>query len=218
MTHRILSNSGPQRVSWLVVYTTAAMALLFVLQVVVITWVITRNPVPPKNTRARQLLVLPTGQALLDKETLLIAMQEICSQRVGGEMGAKAVTAKPTDPVAEQRNPVPDPLQGLEFAERDAGLPGESNRIRAENESLAKQSPPIASRVGQKGKPPRDQGASLPLKEQNENKDNCAADGSCGTSVRFARSPSEAARQAREERKLLFVVHLSGNFEEKQFT
>jgi hypothetical protein len=39
-----------------------------------------------------------------------------------------------------------------------------------------------------------------------------------GTAVAFARSPAEAARQALDERKLLFTLHLSGNFEEPGFT
>ncbi len=39
-----------------------------------------------------------------------------------------------------------------------------------------------------------------------------------GTSVLFLSNPDEAARLAREENKLLFVLHVSGNFEESCFT
>ena len=39
-----------------------------------------------------------------------------------------------------------------------------------------------------------------------------------GTQVAFVGNPVDAARQATKERKLLFVLHLSGNFEDKQFT
>jgi len=39
-----------------------------------------------------------------------------------------------------------------------------------------------------------------------------------GTQVAFVSSPIEAARKALKERKLLFVLHLSGNFEDKKFT
>ena len=39
-----------------------------------------------------------------------------------------------------------------------------------------------------------------------------------GTAVRFLNNPAEAARQAVWEKKLLFVLHLSGNLEDKQFT
>ncbi len=40
----------------------------------------------------------------------------------------------------------------------------------------------------------------------------------CGTALAFARSPAEAARQAFDERKLLFTLHLSGHFEDPGFT
>lgn len=45
--------------------------------------------------------------------------------------------------------------------------------------------------------------------------------GSCGgygTSVDFVSTPSEAARQARQEQKLVFVLHVSGHFEDPKFT
>lgn len=47
------------------------------------------------------------------------------------------------------------------------------------------------------------------------------ADESCGefgTSVEFSDSPAEAAKQAIEEEKLLFVLHVSGHFEESEYT
>jgi hypothetical protein len=49
----------------------------------------------------------------------------------------------------------------------------------------------------------------------------CKADGSCGnygTSVQFVASPSEAARQALKEEKLVFVLHVSGLFEDPKLT
>jgi hypothetical protein len=39
-----------------------------------------------------------------------------------------------------------------------------------------------------------------------------------GTSVQFEASPSAAARRALKEEKLVFVLHVSGNFEESEFT
>jgi hypothetical protein len=39
-----------------------------------------------------------------------------------------------------------------------------------------------------------------------------------GTSVNFMRSPIAAARRAAKEDKLLFTLHVSGNFEDPQFT
>jgi hypothetical protein len=42
--------------------------------------------------------------------------------------------------------------------------------------------------------------------------------GEFGTSVIFADSPVEAAKQALKEEKLVFVLHVSGHFEESDFT
>jgi len=42
--------------------------------------------------------------------------------------------------------------------------------------------------------------------------------GDHGTAVKFFKSPSEAAQNARKEEKLVFVLHISGLFEEPDFT
>lgn len=50
--------------------------------------------------------------------------------------------------------------------------------------------------------------------------DECPADG-CGkhgTSVEFLATPSDAAKKALKEEKLVFVLHISGNFENPDFT
>lgn len=39
-----------------------------------------------------------------------------------------------------------------------------------------------------------------------------------GTQVEFFDTPSEAAKVARKEQKLVFVLHVSGNFEDPRFT
>jgi hypothetical protein len=48
----------------------------------------------------------------------------------------------------------------------------------------------------------------------------CTTDGcgKYGTSVTFVETPSDAARQAAKEEKLVFVLHVSGNFEDPKFT
>jgi hypothetical protein len=44
-------------------------------------------------------------------------------------------------------------------------------------------------------------------------------EGGChGTSIDFVSSPSDAAKQAKKEEKLVFVLHVSGNFEDPRFT
>ena len=42
--------------------------------------------------------------------------------------------------------------------------------------------------------------------------------GDYGTAVTFADSPAAAAKQALKEEKLVFVLHVSGNFEVAAFT
>jgi hypothetical protein len=39
-----------------------------------------------------------------------------------------------------------------------------------------------------------------------------------GTQVLFLNNPAAAAEMARREKKMLFVMHISGNFEESCFT
>jgi hypothetical protein len=51
--------------------------------------------------------------------------------------------------------------------------------------------------------------------------DKAKPDGSCGrfgTQVAFVDTPSEAARQAAKEQKLVFVLHVSGLFEDPRLT
>jgi hypothetical protein len=55
-------------------------------------------------------------------------------------------------------------------------------------------------------------GAKAPPKTE------AATCGSFGTSVEFVDTPSEAATKAKKEEKLVFVLHVSGNFEDPRFT
>jgi hypothetical protein len=56
---------------------------------------------------------------------------------------------------------------------------------------------------------------SLPMARADEAKEGC---GNHGTTVEFLDTPSLAARQALKEEKLVFVLHVSGNFEEPRYT
>ncbi|HYV35971.1 MAG TPA: hypothetical protein VE988_09730 [Gemmataceae bacterium] len=42
--------------------------------------------------------------------------------------------------------------------------------------------------------------------------------GDFGTNVRFVKTPSDAGTQALKEEKLVFVLHVSGEFEDPDFT
>ncbi len=39
-----------------------------------------------------------------------------------------------------------------------------------------------------------------------------------GTKIHFVESPKEAATQAKKDEKLVFILHVSGNFEDPRFT
>ncbi len=44
-------------------------------------------------------------------------------------------------------------------------------------------------------------------------------DGGCfGTTIDFVDTPKEAATQAKKDEKLVFILHVSGNFEDPRFT
>ena len=42
--------------------------------------------------------------------------------------------------------------------------------------------------------------------------------GSHGTTIDFVDTPNDAAKQAKKEEKLVFVLHVSGHFEDPRFT
>jgi hypothetical protein len=52
----------------------------------------------------------------------------------------------------------------------------------------------------------------------NPLQDNQTCNGDFGTAVKFAKSPSDAAKQALKEEKLVMVLHVSGEFEDPDFT
>jgi hypothetical protein len=57
--------------------------------------------------------------------------------------------------------------------------------------------------------------AAADQKNKGSDKPTC---GEFGTSVNFEKTPSEAARKALKEEKLVFVLHVSGDFEDSEFT
>jgi len=65
-------------------------------------------------------------------------------------------------------------------------------------------------------------GLSLALLAGSARADKAAKEGeTCGdygTTVHFFKSPSDAATQAKKDKKLVMVLHVSGNFENPDFT
>jgi hypothetical protein len=63
------------------------------------------------------------------------------------------------------------------------------------------------------------QGKPLPTAAvQNPASQTCPAPTWHGTAVNFVATPTEAARKARKDNKLTFLLHISGNFEDAEFT
>ena len=64
-------------------------------------------------------------------------------------------------------------------------------------------------------------GAAKPDKPATAVKPPDKAEATCGkygTNVEFVGTPSEAAQQAKKEHKLVFILHVSGHFEDPRFT
>jgi hypothetical protein len=59
---------------------------------------------------------------------------------------------------------------------------------------------------------------AIGLVQAGTDKKEAATCGSFGTTVEFVETPKEAAAQAKKEQKLVFVLHVSGSFEDPRFT
>ena len=59
--------------------------------------------------------------------------------------------------------------------------------------------------------------AAAPARAADESCGKCGKQ-SYGTSIEWSGSPSEAAAKAKAEEKLVFVLHVSGHFEDPKFT
>lgn len=61
-------------------------------------------------------------------------------------------------------------------------------------------------------------GLSAPAQAQNKPDFGEPTCGDYGTSVKFEKTPKEAAAKALKEEKLVLVIHISGYFEEPDYT
>jgi len=57
-----------------------------------------------------------------------------------------------------------------------------------------------------------------PAQAQPKSAPDSTPGGTCGTRVKFLHSPVEASRRAAADQKLLLILHISGNFEDRGFT
>ncbi len=65
---------------------------------------------------------------------------------------------------------------------------------------------------------PADIAAKPPAKPKAPAAQPAACSGDFGTSVTFARNPTEAFKEAKKDAKLTFILHVSGDFEDTAFT
>jgi hypothetical protein len=115
---------------------------------------------------------------------------------------AAASTKPPSDrPVGPVRDQTPTPAAPERFVLRDPAPRAPSPFVLPEKPSFAL--------------------ADLKLDEPaacGQTQQVCAVDRSLNTALTWAKSPGAASEQARKEGKLVFVIHVSGNFEDPGFT
>ena len=75
--------------------------------------------------------------------------------------------------------------------------------------------PLVALGLALGSEPPRKPAESSPFDAPKADAPVCSAH---GTKVDFVDTPKEAAALAKKEQKLVFVLHVSGNFEDPRFT
>ena len=163
---------------------------------------------PPLPTRPRAVLYWPAvfaacGAALLLSVGLVVALACVSSPRTVTDELPEFVAASltPVEPVADRTaragtNAVPI-LPHLPLVARD---PAEEARRKA----------PIVRAAVERNRP-----APVEVKAPEVVRPPTSL---LGTSVEFVDNPAVAARTAAREEKLLYVLHVSGNFEDPQFT
>jgi hypothetical protein len=177
------------------------------------------RPAPPSPTARPGLIYWPAVAAAAGLSLALVAGLFVwlatlpAPQRddaAGGENAAaqeapprtQAVLPRASEPTAKQDNPAK--------AHSPAGDVGARKKSPASRSVLPRREP----------SPPADQAPHDPKEEELPAPplSGRPAGETYGTSVVFLSNPAEAARRARQEDKLLFVLHVSGNFEESCFT
>jgi hypothetical protein len=77
---------------------------------------------------------------------------------------------------------------------------------------------PLAGLVVAQAKDPPVKSKPLPLNPLDKPKAATSCSGDYGTSILFEETPKEAAARAKKEEKLVFVLHVSGHFEDPKLT
>jgi hypothetical protein len=183
------------------------------------------RPAPRRKKAPRgrpfPLLWVATGGSLIWMFLIVViafyAMaQEPARQRAVAQADGVIVVAAPNQrPVA-----VPDIADLRQEAE--GKRPARGPKLPFRDAQVAKNDMPPAIKILPEEIVPRDANGPLDDFRPVANKAWGAADfvtcARIGTEVKFMKDPPDAFRRARAEKKLVFMVHLSGNLEDPEFT
>lgn len=130
-----------------------------------------------------------------------------------------AVPLPPKKPVDEPPLAVPAPTITVSVTPA-ADKPGGS--LPAFPAASIKPASPLSKAADPNVPPDIDKALSIPFDLQPEDLPAAALDApkcdTFGTAIRFVRSPAAASKQAQSEDRLVFTLHVSGNFEDPGFT
>ena len=177
-----------------------------------------RPAVPPRDARrGRPLIYWPPVVVAAVLSLLLIGGLLALARLRPAAAGGPAALAAPPAPAAGKSGEAPamPPESNPPAAAPDPSpppAPGAGDRP-------TRRPPPVADTVLPVDEPftlPPHPGGPAPCPTAAAPK--CAAPHNYGTSVNFVDGPAEAAAQALRDNKLLFVLHVAGNFEDDKFT
>ena len=212
------------QIDWPVVLTAGVLSLLLMVSTTVTTYYESRAvtsgnkklarllmPVSPKTPSAGAISSLPLDAVGPRPEAPLLVATTEQPRPFGGAMDEKPVATSPPTSLEATLNQVGSPQYPEENQTAMALASARPAQI-AENlenlpHSLSAPEPPPSLILKRE---------AVATSEAAQASSSCAGD--YGTSVKFVKDPQEAFRLAGEQKKIVFLLHLSGNFEDANFT
>ena len=164
------------------------------------------SPGRQQQTDARAMTVVPALEA---RESQAAILPLVATRKLMPEMPLKAAKLTPQfiTPVPENQSfakaqPLTEPCQPVTL------LP--ERPVCTKLTTLTKEPPTCSTNLPTAGTEPSVCSTDVPAANRN--------DPTYGTAIHFVSSPTVAARDALKKDKLVFVLHVSGNFEDPNFT
>jgi hypothetical protein len=116
------------------------------------------------------------------------------------------------------------PQANLKSSPKPVGIPGRGKAFGSPPRPVQAQPAQVKAPLAEACQKPKPQLVALPNQTDPTNflvEKKAPKNAECsryGTAVDFVDSPAEAARKALKEHKLVFVLHVAGNFEDDKFT